>query len=146
MSSGADLGLAILLFREMMGMKQGELAKAAGVSDKTISSWKRISRNPSRKLVVKVVAALGLTLTAIEHLAADIAKHRQRWLRGIGAESPRAGEEARPLQLLSQEELYLEFGHAHARLEAISAELRARKELPELGPALRTPDPPSHNP
>jgi transcriptional regulator with XRE-family HTH domain len=138
MSSGADLGLAVMVHRVFAGMTQGQLAAEAGVSDKTISTWKTTDGSPNRKRLRKVAGALRVSLAELEDLAADIAKARLRRLRGIGAEaaSSHPVEEARPLRSLSLDELHRELGRTHEYLDVITAELRARREPPEPSPAL----------
>src|SRR5258708_31608135 len=63
--SGGDVGLAVMIHRELAGMKGTDLGAESSVSDKTISVWKKGDRTPSRKLVQKVAVALKNPLAEI---------------------------------------------------------------------------------
>lgn len=57
----ARLGLAIKALRRRQGMKQIELATAAGMTESQVSDIERGKNNPGWLLLVRLVNGLGLT-------------------------------------------------------------------------------------
>jgi transcriptional regulator with XRE-family HTH domain len=133
--SGGDIGLAIMLHRELADMKGTVLAAQSGVSDKTISVWKKGRRLPSRKLVQKVADALKTPLAEIDATASYVAGLRLKRAAALATPKqlllqPRSAvdvQELSALRSLSRDQLIVELGRARDRQLEIEAELAARR-------------------
>lgn len=60
-----SIGTSIRKRRQILGMKQGDLARAVGVSESTVSNWEQGKHFPLRYLG-KIEAILGITLDTDE--------------------------------------------------------------------------------
>jgi transcriptional regulator with XRE-family HTH domain len=133
--SGGDIGLAVMIHRELAGMKGTELAAESSVSDKTISVWKKGNRTPSRKLVQKVAVALKIPLAEIDATASWVVGLRLRRAALLATPQqlflePRFAfdvQEVSALRSLSKDQLIVELGRARDRQLEIEAELAARR-------------------
>ena len=126
MADGANLGLAIQLYREVYGLTQIALAVEAGVSEKTLSAWKKGHRNPDPKLVQKVADALGVLVKDLQDTATYIDRLRIRlgpWTESRKRSRPQASAVAE----LTDDELRLELGRVRERQLAIEWEIQGRK-------------------
>ena len=128
--SRLDIGLAIMLHRELAGMTLIQLQQESGVSDRTISDWKSKSdrRPPTQKLVEQVAVALGLTFADLYATATYVADLRVK--REAAIATPKQMflvEERSELASLSKAELIMELGRAHDRQLTIEAELETRR-------------------
>jgi transcriptional regulator with XRE-family HTH domain len=133
MSGDIDLGLAIQIHRDVEEMSQKDLAMAAGVSDKTISSWKTGRRRPKQDPLTKVVDALQVPFAEIQETAAFIGRIRLRSaLRRQAASGSAPPEEAAPPpKALSDDELHRQIGCAYALLAELKVEVHRRKTEPQ---------------
>jgi transcriptional regulator with XRE-family HTH domain len=72
-----QLGSALRQLREVQGLKQIELATAAGVTESQISDIERGKNNPGWLLIVRIVSGgLGLTLEDLARAYAQAAPER----------------------------------------------------------------------
>jgi transcriptional regulator with XRE-family HTH domain len=137
MPNGADFGLAIWIVLMLRGMSQTDLARAAHLSDKTLSSWNSSSRNPDPKSLEKVAGALGIPLAELRAMAAQVAGLRAR----LGPPVPTSPQPVRPqhaswiaelspsLHYLSDADLTFELGRARELQLAVESEILARKRV-----------------
>jgi transcriptional regulator with XRE-family HTH domain len=135
MPSGADFGLAIWIHLKLRGMNQTDLARAANLSDKTLSAWNTTDRNPDQKSLEKVAKALSISLQELWAMAAEMARLRARTGPLIPTPpqpvSPQhassIAEPSSPLQHLSDADLTLELGRARLKQLAVEWEIQMRK-------------------
>ena len=63
-----DLSIAFVLLRLTRGLKQEQVAKAAGITSSALSEYERGKKAPELRSVRRVVHALGYRLSAIERI------------------------------------------------------------------------------
>ena len=127
-----DVGLAVMLHRELAEMTLIQLSQQSGVSDRTISDWKTKAKSgrrpPTQKLVEQVAAALGLTFADLHATATYIADLRVKAEAAIATPKQLSlVEERSEFGSLSKAELIMQLGHAHERQLTIEAELETRR-------------------
>lgn len=71
-----DLGLVITILREIRGLNQNELARAAGLRESSISDYEGGKVTPELKNLRRVLAALGYTLSAVDETLQFVAVMR----------------------------------------------------------------------
>lgn len=132
MPARLSIGKTISIIATLEGMTQIQLAELAGVSDKTLSNWKKDGKQPRPSVLLKVMNALHTDRERLEELATSLTWEYTRWRQRTG-NSPRAAasigwiSDRSQLKDLSPEDLYSEAGRATAWLEEIKAEMRARQ-------------------
>jgi len=63
-----DAGMIVKLLRSLKGWKQTELAKAAGTSQKLISSYEVGEKVPRRRTLERLAAAVGIPFVLVERM------------------------------------------------------------------------------
>jgi transcriptional regulator with XRE-family HTH domain len=87
MTDGVPIGVRIKRRRQVLGMRQEDLARKLGVSRGTVATWEAGKHFPLRKLGA-VEAVLGISLdeqpeaVPYPHVPSDVAEYvRRRWRR-----------------------------------------------------------------
>ena len=76
----ADLALSLTLLRLARGWNQDTLAKASGITNSALSEYERGKKTPELKTLVKIVSALGYSLSALDRSAGFLAELRTETL------------------------------------------------------------------
>lgn len=132
MPARLNIGTTISIIATLEGMTQLQLAAAAGVSDKTLSGWKKGTIQPRQSVLLKVMTVLDTDRERLDELATSLTWEYTRWRQRTGA-APRAAvsidwvSDRPPLERFLREELYSELERASAWVERVKAELRARE-------------------
>jgi transcriptional regulator with XRE-family HTH domain len=133
MSSGADFGVAIWILLRLRRMSQTDLARAAGLSDKTLSAWNTLNRKPDQVSLERVAAALDIPLAELQGMAAMVARIRAKSPHTPPQPaSPQRGysvAEVSRFQFLSDDDLALELGRARAWQLEVEWEIQTRKRV-----------------
>jgi transcriptional regulator with XRE-family HTH domain len=67
-----DVSVALTVLRVVRGWNQDDLAKASGVRNSAVSDYERGRKVPGLKTLIRLIAAMGYPLSAIDHVMSFI--------------------------------------------------------------------------
>lgn len=129
MSKPVTLGPSVVALIESLGFTHKTLAAATGLSDKTISDWKKKNQVPRRASLDKVMQATPLTMDMIQAQMA-LFDHVRSASASAGQTATPAlhpgAEDARRLSARTYEDLKHELGEIEVRRLQVTIEIQRR--------------------
>lgn len=127
MSKPVTLGPSVVALIESLGFTHKTLAAATGLSDKTISDWKKKNQAPRRASLDKVLQATPLTMDMIQAQMALFDHVRSASASQTAAPVLHPGaEDARRLSARTYEDLKHELGEIEVRRLQVTIEIQRR--------------------